>query len=124
MIKIENLKKGDRGLEISTSFAPRDQKYIRNMVVVSIGSKYITCQPYDTKTGEPYGGKVKFNNDDRLQQKDWAQWKLFLGTEKELQQDRDNYQKCMELYRDILTKFNRDLRYEKLSAIKAIIDSE
>lgn len=124
MIKREALKKGDHVLEIASSYAPRDQKHVRNMVVVSVGSKYIGCQSYDTRTGETYGSVVKFNNDDHLQQKDWAQWKLFLGTEEELQQARDEYQKCSELYYKINQKFNRNLGYKKLKAIMDIIDSE
>jgi hypothetical protein len=56
--------------------------------------------------------------------KDWGQWKLFLGTKEEYQQELENQKKCSSLCREISNKLNLDLGYEKLSAINTIIEAD
>ena len=56
--------------------------------------------------------------------KDWGQWQLFLGTKDEYLQEIENQKKCSELYLEIDHKLYSGLGYEKLTAIKAIIDSD
>ena len=122
MIKREDLKKGDHVLEITSSYSPRDIDNISELVVVSIGSKYIGCQHvYD---GEALGSIRKYNNDERMGLKDWGQWKLFLGTKEEYLQKLEEQKKCNDLYYEINQAFHRDLDYEKLSAIKTIIEAD
>lgn len=122
MIKREDLKKGDHVLEIASSYSPRDIDKISELVVVTIGPKYIGCQ--HIHDGEAYGQVQKYNNDERMGMKDWGQWKLFLGTKEEYLQEIENQKKCNELYRDIDNKLYAGLGYEKLVAIKTIIDAD
>ena len=123
MIKREDLKKGDHVLEVASFYSQRDSNHITELVVVSIGSKYIGCQ--QVYSGGEVGGSVrKYSNDERMGLKDWGQWKLFLGTKEEYQQELENQKKCSDLYREISNKLNRDLGYEKLSAINTIIDAD
>lgn len=122
MIKREDLKKGDHVLEITSSYSSRDIDKISELVVVSIGSKYIVCQyVYD---GEAFGAIRKYSNDERMGLKDWSQWKLFLGTKEEYLQKLEERKKCNDLYYEIDQMFHRDLGYEKLSAIKTIIEAD
>ncbi len=122
MIKRENLKKGDHVLEIATSYAPRDINHATEMIVVSIGSKYIGCQ--SIYNGETYGQVKKYHNDEHMGLKDWAQWKLFLGTNEEYLQEVENQKKCNELRREVENKIDSILDYEKLKAIKTIIEAD
>lgn len=123
MIDRNNLKKGDRILKVSSSYSPRDSQYIRNLVVVSIGSKYIGCQYLDDNNNA-YGRVEKYENDERMSLKDWSQWKLFLGTEEEYRQQLELNRQCRVLYNEITDKLGWNLDYEKLKAINAIIDSD
>lgn len=123
MIDRNNLKKGDRILKVSSSYSPRDSQYIRNLVVVSIGSKYIGCQYLDDNNNA-YGRVEKYENDERMSLKDWSQWKLFLGTEEEYRQQLELNRQCRVLYNEITDKLGWNLGYEKLKAINAIIDSD
>ena len=102
MIKREDLKKGDHVLEIASSYSPRDINKISELVVVTIGPKYIGCQ--HIHDGETYGQVQKYNNDERMSMKDWGQWK--------------------ELYHEIDNMLYAGLGYEKLVAIKTIIESD
>lgn len=122
MIKREDLKKGDHVLEIVSSYSPRDIDDISELVVVSIGSKYIGCQ--HIHNGETYGQVQKYNNDEQMGKKDWGQWKLFLGTKDEYLQEVENQKKCKELYREIDNGLYAGLGYEKLMAIKTIIEAD
>lgn len=122
MIKRENLKKGDHVLEIASSYSSRDIDMINELVVVSIGPKYIGCQPIHD--GETYGQVQKYHNDEQMGMKDWSQWKLFLGTKDEYLQEIENQKKCKELYREIDNGLYAGLGYEKLMAIKTIIDAD
>lgn len=125
MIDRNNLKKGDRVLKVSSYYSPRDNQYTRNLVVVSIGPKYIGCQYIDTDN-KAYGKVERYKNNERMSLKDWDQWKLFLGTEEEYRQQLELDRQCRELYSEIITKLNLswNLSYEKLQAIKTIIDSD
>jgi hypothetical protein len=123
MIDRNNLKKGDRILKVSSSYAPRDSQYIRNLVVVSIGSKFIGCQ-YIDDNNVAYGKVEKYENDERMSLKDWGQWKLFLGTEEEYRQQLELNRKCRAIYNEIHDKLNSNLGYERLSAIKAIMETD
>lgn len=123
MIDRNNLKKGDRVLKVSSSYAPRDSQYIRNLVVVSIGSKFIGCQ-YIDDNNVAYGNVEKYENDERMSLKDWSQWKLFLGTEEEYRQQLELNRKCRAIYYEINDKLNSNLDYERLSAIKAIMETD
>ena len=122
MIKREDLKKGDIILKIANSMYSKD-RIPEEVIVTSIGPKYITVNYIDGQ-GKPYGFGTKFNNDERMGMKDWSQWKLFLGTKEEYQQELENQKKCSELYCEIDNKLYSGLGYEKLLAIKAIIDSD
>lgn len=122
MIDRNNLKKGDRILKVSSSYAPRDSQYIRNLVVVSIGSKFIGCQ-YIDDNNVAYGKVEKYENDERMSLKDWSQWKLFLGTE-EYRQQLELNRKCRAIYNEINDKLNSNLGYDKLKAIKAIMETD
>jgi hypothetical protein len=122
MIKREDLKKGDHVLEIASSYSPRDIDKISELVVVTIGPKYIGCQ--HIHDGEAYGQVQKYNNDERMGMKDWSQWKLFLGTKDEYLQEIETQKKCNELCREIDRRLYAGLGYEKLVAIKTIIESD
>ena len=123
MIKRENLKKGDHVLEVGSFYSQRDSDHITELVVVSIGPKYIGCRQVYSD-GEVAGSIKKYSNDERMGMKDWVQWKLFLGTKEEYQQELENKKKCSSLYREISNKLNQDLGYEKLSAINTIIEAD
>lgn len=123
MIDRKNLKKGDRVLKVSSSYSPRDSQYTRNLVVVSIGAKYIGCQYLDDNNNA-YGRVERYENDERMSLKDWSQWKLFLGTEEEYRQQLELNRQCRVLYNEITDKLGWNLGYEKLKAINAIIDSD
>jgi hypothetical protein len=122
MIKRENLKNGDHVLEVASSYAPRDIDHATEMIVVSIGSKYIGCQ--SIYNGETHGQVRKYHNDKHMGMKDWGQWKLFLGTKEEYLQEVENKKKCNELRREVDNKIDSELGYEKLLAIKTIIDAD
>lgn len=122
MIKREDLKKGDHVLEIASSYSPRDIDKISELVVVTIGPKYIGCQ--HIHNGEAYGQVQKYNNDERMGMKDWSRWKLFLGTKDEYLQEIENQKKCNELCREIDRRLYAGLGYDKLKAIKAIIEAD
>lgn len=122
MIKRENLKKGDHVLQVATSYAPRDTNHATEMIVVSIGSKYIGCQAI--YNGEPFGQVKKYHNDEYMGMTEWSQWKLFLGTKEEYLQEVENRKKCNELRREVDRKIGSVLDYEKLLAIKTIIEAD
>ena len=126
MIKKEELKKGDIILKISTDWSSWSSRHAcepQEVIVTSIGPKYITVNYIDSQ-GNPYSQGAKFNNDDRLGMKDWGQWKLFLGTKAEYEAMVEERKKASKLYYEIQSQFNRSLSYEKLLAIKTIIEAE
>jgi hypothetical protein len=121
MIKRENLKKGDTVLIVPNSDYTRDN-FVHPVEVVGIGPKYISVA---TKWCDgTYLPTEKFYNDDRMFEKDYSSRRLFLGTEEEYEEFKVMEKKAKELYYEIEKKFNRNLPYEKLSAIKTIIEAD
>jgi hypothetical protein len=121
MIKREDLKKGDTVLIVPNSDYTRDN-FVHPVEVVGIGPKYISVA---TKWCDgTYLPTEKFYNDDRMFEKDYSSRRLFLGTEEEYEEFKVMEKKAKELYYEIEKKFNRNLPYEKLSAIKTIIEAD
>ena len=121
MIKRENLKKGDTVLIVPNSDYTRDTS-VNKVEITAIGPKYITVA---TKWDDGhYGITTKFHNDDRMCEKDYSSRRLFLGTEEEYEETKKLEKKARELYYDITRTSFRDIGYDKLKAIKAIIDSD
>lgn len=124
MIKREDLKKGDHVLEVKNNWGGTDVTYdTSELVVVSIGKQYFSCQHVDSK-GNAYGNVKKYHKVGNMCLKDWSQWKLFLGTREEYIQELENRKKCNDLYRQLDQSLHRDLGYEKLKAIKTIIEAD
>ena len=121
MIKREKLKKGDTVLIVPNSDYTRDTS-ISKVEVTAIGPKFITVA-LKWDDGH-YGFPSKFHNDDRMTEKDYASRRLFLGTEEEYEESKKLEQKAKELYYEITKTPFRDIGYDKLKAIKAIIDSD
>lgn len=121
MIKRENLKKGDPVLIVPNSDYTRDNS-ISKVEVTAIGPKFITVA---TKWDDGhYGISYKFHNDDRMCEKDYSSRRLFLGTEEEYEEFKTTEKKVKELYYEINNSLNRNLPYEKLLAIKTIIEAD
>lgn len=121
MIKREELKKGDQILIVPNSDYTRDD-FIHPVEVVSIGPKYISVA---TKWNDgTYFPAEKFYNDDRMSEKDYSTRRLFLGTQEEYEEFKTTEKKAKELYYEITKTPFRDIGYDKLKAIKAIIDSD
>lgn len=121
MIKRENLKKGDMILIVPNSDYTRDESTY-TAEVVSIGPKYISvATKWSDGTRFP---AEKFNNDERMFEKDYSSRRLFLGTQEEYDVFKNTYKKAKELYYEIEKKFSRNLEYEKLLAIKTIIEAD
>jgi hypothetical protein len=121
MIKREDLKKGDTVLIVPNSDYTRDN-FVHPVEVVGIGPKYISVA---TKWCDgTYLPTEKFYNDDRMFEKDYSSRRLFHGTEEEYEEFKVMEKKAKELYYEIEKKFNRNLPYEKLSAIKTIIEAD
>lgn len=121
MIKREDLKKGDTVLIVPNYDYTRDG-IVDTVEVVSIGPKYISVA---TKWVDgTYFLPKKFHNDERMSEKDYSSKRLFLGTEEEYEEFKTQEKKARELYREVERKFDRNLPYEKLSAINTIIDAD
>ena len=121
MIKREDLKKGDTVLIVPNSDYTRDN-FVHPVEVVSIGPKYISvATKWDDGTYLP---AEKFYNDDRMSQKDYSSRRLFLGTKEEYEEFKAMEKKAKELYYEINNSLNRNLPYEKLLAIKTIIEAD
>ena len=121
MIKRENLKKGDPVLIVPNSDYTRDNS-ITKVEVTAIGPKFITVA-LKWDDGH-YGTTCKFYNDDRMSEKDYSSRRLFLGTEEEYEESKKLEKKAKELYYEITKTPFRDIGYDKLKAIKAIIESD
>lgn len=120
MIKREELKKGDKVLIVPNSNYTRDTSVVDGQVI-SIGPKYISVgRLWDD--GD-VGRASKYNNDERMNLKDFGTNKLFLGTREEYQKYKEHEKETLALVREISPKIGVSLGYEKLSQIKAIIDS-
>lgn len=121
MIKRENLKKGDPVLIVPNSDYTRDNS-ISKVEVTAIGPKFITVA-LKWDDGH-YGITYKFYNDDRMCEKDYLSRRLFLGTEEEYEEFKNTEKKTKELYFELERKFSRNLGYDKLKAIKTIIEAD
>jgi hypothetical protein len=121
MIKRENLKKGDQILIVPNSDYNRNE-FICSVEVVGIGPKYISVA---TKWSDgTYCRAEKFNNDEWMSEKDYSNRRLFLGTQEEYKEFKKKEKEARKLYNEIDNILNRDLPYEKLLAIKTIIESD
>ena len=121
MIKRENLKKGDTVLIVPNSDYTRDTS-VSKVEITAIGPKFITVA---TKWDDGhYGITSKFHNDDRMCEKDYSSRRLFLGTQEEYEEFKNTEKKAKELYYEITKTPFRDIGYDKLKAIKAIVDSD
>lgn len=121
MIKRENLKKGDTVLIVPNSDYTRDTS-VSKVEITAIGPRFITVA-VKWDDGH-YGIPSKFYNDDRMSEKDYSSRRLFLGTEEEYEENQKLEKKTKELYYEITKTPFRDIGYDKLKAIKAIIDSD
>jgi hypothetical protein len=121
MIKREDLKKGDIVLIVPNSDYTRDN-FIHPVEVVGIGPKYISvATKWNDGTYFPAG---KFYNNDRMSEKDYSSRRLFLGTPEEYEEFKKMEKKAKELYYQLERKFDRNLPYDKLLFIKAIIEAD
>ena len=121
MIKRENLKKGDTVLIVPNSDYTRDTS-ISKVEVIAIGPKFITVA-VKWEDGR-YAISSKFYNDDRMSEKDYSSRRLFLGTEEEYEESKRLEKQAKELYYEITKTPFKEIGYDKLKAIKAIIDSD
>ena len=121
MIKREKLKKGDTVLIVPNSDYTRDTS-INKVEITAIGPRFITVA-VKWDDGH-YGIPSKFYNDDRMSEKDYSSRRLFLGTQEEYEEFKNTEKKAKELYYEITKTPFRDIGYDKLKAIKAIIDSD
>ncbi len=121
MIKRENLKKGDTVLVVPNSDYTRDTS-VSKVEITAIGPKYITVA---TKWDDGhYGIPSKFHNDDRMSEKDYSSRRLFLGTQEEYEEFKNTEKKAKELYYEITKTPFKDIGYDKLKAIKTIIEAD
>lgn len=121
MIKRENLKKGDTVLIVPNSDYTRDTS-VSKVEITAIGPRFITVAvKWDDGR---YGIPSKFYNDDRMSEKDYSSRRLFLGTQEEYEEFKNTEKKAKELYYEITKTPFRDIGYDKLKAIKAIVDSD
>ena len=121
MIKREDLKKGDMILIVPNSDYTRDTS-VSKANVIAIGPKFITVA---VNWGDGnYSAPNKFYNDERMLEKDYSSRRLFLGTEEEYEKYKNDEKKAKELYYEIERKVSRSLGYEKLLAIKTIIEAD
>ena len=88
-------------------------------MVDSVGRKYVKVR--QTIDGEPIGNVLNFDI-ETLSDKEWSHRKLFLGTVEELVEARKQASMAKELANYISAKVSKNLPYEKLKAIKDIID--
>lgn len=121
MIKRENLKKGDQILIVPNADYTRDTS-ISKVEVTAIGPKFITVA-LKWDDGH-YSIPSKFYNDEHMYEKDYSSRRLFLGTQEEYEEFKTMEKKAKELYRELERKFDRNLPYEKLVAIKTIIEAD
>lgn len=123
MIDRNCLKKGDKVLIVSSDFLRTREENSEEVYVTTLGKKYIGVQPKDSD-GKFYGTVKKFYNDERMGMTDWGQKCLFLGTVEEYEQEKKRARKARDLYLSVYCKMRENLGWEKLEAIKTIIESE
>jgi hypothetical protein len=93
----KKFKKGEKAIAISNSTMCSNDE----LVVVSVGKKYITCQPYEYS----YGRKYKFDINTLLRE-DWSIYKLYHSIE-EYEEEKQFLEK--------IQKFKNDLLYGKIT---------
>lgn len=120
MIKREDLKKGDKILIVPNTFYTRDTA-VYDAQVVGIGPKFITVA--HLWPDGSMGRSEKYKNEDRMTLKDFGHSQLFLGTREEYEKAKELDKKASELAREISHRISVSLGYEKLQAIKDILDS-
>ena len=123
MIDRNCLKKGDKVLIINSDFIRTRDEKPEEVYVTTLGKKYIGVQPKDSD-GKIYGAVNKFYNDERMGMTDWGQKRLFLGTVEEYEQAKKFAKKARDLYLSVHCKMSENLGWEKLEAIKTIIESD
>lgn len=121
MIKRENLKKGDTVLIVPNTDYTRDTS-VSQVEVISIGPKFITVAV--KRDGGDYSISNKFYNNEHMTEKDYISRRLFLGTQEEYEDFKNTEKKAKELYLELERKFSRNLGYDKLKAIKTIIEAD
>lgn len=121
MIKRENLKKGDMVLIVPNNEYTRDTS-VSKVNVIAIGPKFITVAV--KRDDGHYSPTYKFYNDERMSEKDYSSRRLFLGTQEEYDEFKNEEKKAKELYYEIDRKVSKNLGYEKLLAIKTIIEAD
>lgn len=122
MIARNCLKKGDKVLIVNSDYLGRREEKPEEVYVTTLGKKYIGVQSKDFE-GKLYGPVEKFYNDERMGKAEWGQKRLFLGTVEEYEQEKELAKKTHDLYLSVYCKIGETLGYEKLEAIKAIIES-
>lgn len=123
MIKLEELKKGDHVLIVSSDWLnSRDSERYTEAVVVTLGKKFIGVQTI-YEDGSQSNRTEKYYNDERCGRVDWGQWRLFLGTKEEWIEAKEKAKLTREIYREVYSKLCEGLGYEKLKAIRDIINS-
>lgn len=123
MIDRNCLKKGDKVLIVNSDYLGRREEKPEEVYVTTLGKKYIGVQSKDFN-GEFYGVVKKFYNDEHMGMTEWGQKRLFLGTVEEYEQEKELRKKTRDLYLSVYSKVDERLGYEKLEAIKTIIESD
>lgn len=123
MKQVSELKKGDVVTIIYGYIGSEDPRNKPETAVVdSVGRKYIKVK-YLFSDGST-GGRVSSFDIEFLSDKEWSHRHLFLGTIEELEEARKQISMSKELADHILDRLSkREIPYEKLKAIKDIIDS-
>ena len=122
MIDRNCLKKGDKVLIVNSDYLGRREEKPEEVYVTTLGKKYIGVQSKDFE-GKLYGPVEKFYNDERMGKAEWGQKRLFLGTVEEYEQEKELRKKTHDMYLSVYSKVGEHLGYEKLEAIKTIIES-
>lgn len=124
MIKLEDLKKGDHVLVVASDWVnSRESENCTEAVVTSLGKKYIGVQTVRADGTLNEYRTEKYYNDEHCGRVDWGQWRLFLGTKEEWLFAKEQAKLTREIYREVHSKLCEGLGYEKLKAIKDIINS-
>lgn len=121
MKQVSELKKGDIVTMIYGYVGSEDLRNGPTTVIVdSVGRKYVKVR--QTIDGKPIGNVLNFDI-ETLSDKEWSHRHLFLGTVEELVEARKQAAMANELANYISAKVSKSMPYEKLKAIKDIIDS-
>ncbi len=122
MKQVSELEKGDVVTIIYGNVGSEDLRHQpKTAVVDSVGRKYIKVK-YLLSDGSTCSNVCSFDI-EFLSDKEWSQRHLFLGTIEELEVARKEFALTEELMDYISDKLSSYIPYEKLKAIKDIIDS-